>query len=183
MVHRALRRVHVFRRAHGRPAATGLNSSGSSFGALVFSLLDSDLGRAGVRIGTTYVVDRFELALQPFVTGSVWREFAGDTHTTFETGANYTQYQLTVTRVGTFGQVGVGVSGQVLKTGLLGFVARRLSLSATTSAATPSVAGMRYQFCVQPSLRILARARALCAAWPNSRDARRDHVRSRGRRA
>lgn len=121
----------------------GLDSSGMSSAYLNFNPFLSELGRAGVRVGTTYIVDSVQLALQPFVTGSVWREFAGDTHTTFQTlGASA---PLSVTRIGTFGQVGVGVSGQVLKTGFLGFLRGDYRFGDKISGYA-LVTGLRYQF-------------------------------------
>ncbi|WP_174512998.1 autotransporter domain-containing protein [Methylocella tundrae] len=121
----------------------GLDSSGMSSAYLNFNPFLSDLGRAGVRVGTTYISDALQLALQPFVTGSVWREFAGDTHTTFVTqGASV---PLSVTRIGTFGQVGVGVSAQVLKTGVLGFLRGDYRFGDSISGYA-LVAGLRYQF-------------------------------------
>ncbi|ACK50841.1 outer membrane autotransporter barrel domain protein [Methylocella silvestris BL2] len=121
----------------------GLDPSGTSFGTLDFNPFESALGRAGARVGTTYVFEQAELALQPFVTGSVWREFAGDTNTTFSAGAS--SVPLSVTRIGTFGQVGVGVSGQVLKTGLLGFLRGDYRFGEKIEGYAV-VAGMRYQF-------------------------------------
>lgn len=121
----------------------GLDETGTSFGNLVFDPFTSMLGRLGVRVGTTYVVNSFQLALQPFVTGSVWREFAGNTHSTFTTAG--TSVPLSISRIGTFGQVGLGVSGQVLQSGLLGFVRGdyRFGDNLTGYAL---VAGLRYQF-------------------------------------
>ncbi len=95
-------------------------------GALQFSDIDSILGRLGVRAGTTFVAGD-TLALQPFVTGSIWNEFAGNALSRFlptSTVQGSTDFFVPIqtTRVGTFGQVGVGVTGQLLGTDLLGFV-------------------------------------------------------------
>jgi RNA 3'-terminal phosphate cyclase len=120
-----------------------LDSTGVSAAYLVFNPIQSALGRAGVRIGTTYVLDSFELALQRFATGSVWHEFAGNTHTTFATPV--TAVPLSVTRVGTFAQLGVGVSGQVLNSGFIGFVRSDYRVGENISGYA-LVAGLRYQF-------------------------------------
>ncbi|WP_395664607.1 NF038132 family protein [Methylocella sp.] len=112
-------------------------------GTLQFNPFESALGRVGVRVGTTYVFDQAQLALQPFLTGSVWHEFAGDTYTDFS--SNGVTIPLSVTRIGTFGQVGFGVSGQILKTGLLGFVRGDYRFSSTIEGYGV-VGGMRYQF-------------------------------------
>jgi hypothetical protein len=120
-----------------------LDSTGASAAYLVFDPFRSALGRAGVRVGTTYVLDSFQLALQPFATGSLWHEFAGDTHTTFATSSS--SVPLAVTRVGTFAQIGAGVSGQVLHSGLLGFLRGDYRVGENISGYA-LVAGMRYQF-------------------------------------
>jgi hypothetical protein len=52
---------------------------------------------------------------------------------------------LAVTRIGTFGQLGLGVSGQVLQTGLLGFVRADWRFGQNLSGYAV-VGGMRYQF-------------------------------------
>lgn len=120
-----------------------LESGGGSLGTLDFNPFVSELGRAGVRVGTTQVLEQYQLALQPFATGSVWREFAGATHTDFRTGDSVVP--LSVTRIGTFGQVGLGVSGQVLKTGFLGFLRGDYRFGDNIQGYAV-VAGMRYQF-------------------------------------
>jgi hypothetical protein len=91
---------------------------------LQFDQVKSLLGRASLRLADTLKpMDR--LVLQPFVVGTVWHEFAGDS-----TGRYVNDFAATtaavvpvaVDRVGTFGQVGVGISGQLIDTGFLGFV-------------------------------------------------------------
>ncbi|PNG26734.1 autotransporter domain-containing protein [Methylocella silvestris] len=133
----------MYSNLHMDSLRVGLDASGTSSGTLDFNPFESALGRAGARVGTTYVFEQAELALQPFVTGSVWREFAGDSYTTFSAGAS--SVPLSVTRIGTFGQVGVGVSGQVLKTGLLGFLRGDYRFGGNIEGYAV-VAGMRYQF-------------------------------------
>lgn len=95
-----------------------LDSTGLSFGYLDFNPFTTALGRVGGRLGTSFLLED-QLVLQPFGTASVWREFAGNTTTTFLTpGASAL---LQVERIGTFGQVGLGISGQFVKSGILGF--------------------------------------------------------------
>lgn len=132
----------IYSKLHVDSLLVPLGAPGS-YGTLDFNPFESSLGRIGARVGTTYLVDRFELALQPFVTGSVWHEFAGDTYTNFSTQG--TTVPLSVTRIGTFGQVGVGVSGQVLKTGFLGFLRGDYRFSSTIEGYAV-VGGLRYQF-------------------------------------
>ncbi|HET9902545.1 MAG TPA: autotransporter outer membrane beta-barrel domain-containing protein, partial [Xanthobacteraceae bacterium] len=93
---------------------------------LTFNTLESLLGRAGVRVGTAFLASE-RLALQPFVTLSVWHEFkdkAGSLFNQFDpnTGLLAASVPVSTTRVGTFGQIGVGMSGQILQTGWVGFV-------------------------------------------------------------
>lgn len=133
----------LYSNLHVDSLRVGLDAAGTSFGNLVFNPFTDMLGRFGVRAGTTFVLDQFQLALQPFGTASIWREFADNTHTTFETpGASS---QLEVTRIGTFGQVGLGVSGQVLQTGLLGFVRSDYRFGDHIQGYAV-VGGLRYQF-------------------------------------
>jgi hypothetical protein len=103
---------------------------------------NSQLGRLGARVGTSF--NAGSLALQPFVSASVWHEFAGDVITSFA-GDLASTGLLTSTRVGTFGQYGVGVTGQVLNTGWLGYA--RLDYRKGDNIEGTSVnGGVRYQF-------------------------------------
>ncbi|GJE60749.1 hypothetical protein MPOCJGCO_2865 [Methylobacterium trifolii] len=94
------------------------------------SNIESILGRASVRVGTTVALDG--LVLQPFVTASVFHEFAGAVRTSIVTlnggalgdpnprGLDTTA-QLTSGRVGTYGQFALGIAGQVAP-GWIGYV-------------------------------------------------------------
>jgi outer membrane autotransporter protein len=102
----------------------------------------------GARVGTSF--NAGNLALQPFVSASVWHEFAGNVTTSFSGSDQFgigltTSSELTSTRVGTFGQYGVGVTGQVLNTGWLGYA--RLDYRKGDNIEGTSVnGGVRYQF-------------------------------------
>ncbi|WP_175492662.1 autotransporter domain-containing protein [Methylocapsa palsarum] len=133
----------LYSQLHTDTLTVKLDPSGDSTGSLNFTPFNSLLGRLGFRVGTTYVLDKFELALQPFGTASVWHEFEGDTHTNFVSGS--TIVPLAVTRIGTFGQLGLGVSGQVLQTGFLGFVRGDWRFGENLSGYAV-VGGLRYQF-------------------------------------
>jgi len=88
-----------------------------------FNDINSELGHLALRVGTSSTVGN--LAVQPFVTGSIWHEFVQQATEQFVANANTASaftVPLAVTRVGTFGQIGVGASAQVLNTGLLGFI-------------------------------------------------------------
>jgi outer membrane autotransporter protein len=125
---------------------------GSFSGTGQINDITSLIGRAGLRVGTT--VEAGNVVYQPFVAASVWHDFGGNITGSYQSCANCifvgaTPAALTgtisTTNVGTFGQYSVGVSGQLVHTGWLGFVRldyrdgdRLQSLSGT--------AGIRYQF-------------------------------------
>jgi outer membrane autotransporter protein len=73
----------------------------------------------------------------------VWHEFAGDTSGTFSFTGNTKAF--TTDRVGTFGQIGLGVTAQSLNTGLLGFVRADYRIGEKTTGYSIN-AGVRYQF-------------------------------------
>ena len=121
----------------------GLNSTSSTFGTLSFNPLLSALGRVGARVGTTYLLQSLQLELQPFLTASVWREFAGDGRTSFSTGN--ASIPLTVTRIGNFAQIGVGLAGGVAHTGLIGFLRGDYRIG-DSIRGYDLVTGLRYEF-------------------------------------
>jgi hypothetical protein len=119
-----------------------LDPTGVSFGYLDFNPFTSALGRVGARLGTSFLLDN-QLVLQPFSTLSVWREFAGNSTTTFVTpGASSL---LSVDRIGTFGQVGLGISGQFVNSGILGFARGDYRFGDHISGYA-AVLGLRAQF-------------------------------------
>jgi opacity protein-like surface antigen len=113
-------------------------------GTIQFSNVESWLGRVGVRVGTNFTGGN--VAWQPFATASVWHEFAGNT------AAIYTAPQLGNTfgtlsgsRVGTYGQYSVGVSGQMIGSPWLGYV--RIDVKDGENIEGVGInAGLRYQF-------------------------------------
>ena len=118
--------------------------------------ITSEIGRVGVRVGTT--VESGNLVLQPFVAASVWHEFAGTVTGTYQSCANcafaltpggfvpsMVTGSMSSSGVGTFGQYSIGVSGQVVNTGWLGFV--RLDYRDGDNLQSLSgTGGIRYQF-------------------------------------
>src|SRR5690606_4895715 len=115
-----------YTRSHFDPLVFNPNAGAVVDGSLTFDTLESLLGRAGVRIGTAFLASE-RLALQPFVTLSIWHEFKDHAGSQFNqldpnTGLVAVSVPINTTRVGTFGQVGLGVSGQILQTGWVGFV-------------------------------------------------------------
>jgi opacity protein-like surface antigen len=105
-------------------------------GTIQIEDVESKLGRLSLRVGTN--VTSGSLALQPFATVSVLHEFAGDVITRYTTcfGASpfyggtgqcgslgpETNATLATNRVGTYGQYALGIAGQIVDTGWLGYV-------------------------------------------------------------
>ena len=119
-------------------------------GTFTFNPIDSLIGRAGVRVGTS--VTAGNIGLQPFVAASVWDEFAGDTTSSFVCncqilGALPTGVNISSTRVGTFGQFGLGTAAQILNTGWLGFV-RADYRTGENIQGWDLTGGIRYQFAI-----------------------------------
>jgi opacity protein-like surface antigen len=124
--------------------------------------IDSVLGRASARIGTT--INAGGIVYQPFLTGSVYHEFMGDVTSTIHLDANdlrpkpaaacsvpgetqecaFNVTQVT-TRVRTFGQVGLGLTASLPNTGWLGFVRTDYRAGADINGVTFS-GGLRYQY-------------------------------------
>jgi hypothetical protein len=127
---------------------TSIGSLPVTGGVLQFRDIDSILGRFGLRFGTAFQATE-SLALQPFVTGSVWHEFAGNTVSRFVSAnivADPNAFVPIITdRVGTFGQVGVGVSAQVLDTPFLGYVRSDFRFGDKLEGYAVN-GGIRYQF-------------------------------------
>lgn len=102
-------------------------------GTVAINTIESLLGRASLRVGTNIVSGN--IGWQPFATASVYREFADNVRTNLTTCADAaltsgdcqsTVPDLTATmftsRVGTYGQFALGVAGQVIGTGWLGYI-------------------------------------------------------------
>ncbi|MFL9826370.1 autotransporter domain-containing protein [Rhodoplanes sp. SY1] len=146
---------------YSRVEVDPLNVAGTLFTTLPgFSLpgtvqvddIKSELGRASLRIGTNIVTPT--MALQPFVTGSVYHEFAGDVSTRITTnpvlglGVPFTG-TLTTDRVGTYGQISAGLAGQVLNTGWVGYARGDYRFGENIDGWTLNT-GLRYQFSPEP---------------------------------
>jgi len=111
--------------------------------------------RAGIRVGTTF--DFAGVSLQPFVTASVWHEFAG--YTTANASfipihppiiiSKPGTFDISSTRIGTFGQYSLGVSASVPGTGWLGY-ARVDYRNGENIEALSVNGGLRYQFAPAP---------------------------------
>jgi opacity protein-like surface antigen len=132
----------------GRPNADLLVAVPST---LTLGDIETLPARAGVRFGTTF--DLAGVSLQPFVTASVWHEFAGNTTASATFTAVHPQLQppnpgalnISSTRIGTFGQYSLGVSASVPGTGWLGY-ARVDYRNGENIEALSVNGGLRYQF-------------------------------------
>jgi opacity protein-like surface antigen len=119
------------------------------------SAIDSDIGRLSVRGGTT--ITSGNMIWQPFGSVSVFHEFAGNVNaslTSLNASANVPGVGLvpvsltasnSTTRVGTYGQYSLGLVGQVVNTGWLGFVRVDYRNGDNINGWTGN-AGIRYQF-------------------------------------
>jgi opacity protein-like surface antigen len=134
------------------PLGTGLAFPGT----VQIEDVESALGRASVRIGTNFTTG--QIAWQPFITASVFHEFAGDVTTSFRSclaGAVFLPCSVsapidftgttTTTRAGTFGQYAIGTAMAILNTGWLGY-ARFDYRSGEDIEGWNINAGLRYQF-------------------------------------
>ncbi len=143
--------------AVGQP---GVGQGANISGTVKVDDITTQLGRLSLRVGTS--VQSGNLALTPFFTASVFHEFAGNVTSNFATCANCSFFgpgvpvpggfspatftaATTTTRVGTYGQYSLGIAGQVVNTGWLGF-ARVDYRNGETIEGWSGTAGLRYQF-------------------------------------
>jgi Autotransporter beta-domain len=111
--------------------------------------------RVGVRVGTSFDVGG--VALSPFATASVWHEFAGNTtaNATFLPNTGFAPgpgaFDISSTRIGTFGQYSLGFNAVVPGTGWLGYA--RIDYRNGQNIEGLSVnGGVRYQFAPTPAV-------------------------------
>jgi opacity protein-like surface antigen len=112
----------------------------------------SEIGRASLRVGKT--IETPNIIWQPFASASVFHEFAGNVVSNYTSlpngaffgGAAQTFAQTTSTsRVGTYGQYSLGIAGQIVNTGWLGFARIDYRNGDNINGYTGNV-GIRYQF-------------------------------------
>jgi opacity protein-like surface antigen len=135
-----------------------INAQGANIsGTLQVNDIISEIGRASIRVGTT--VQSGNLSLTPFFTASVYNEFAGNIGSSFTTcpGCNLFGGGLlpflpatfssstSTSRVGAYGQYSLGIAGQIINTGWLGF-ARVDYRNGDNIVGWAGTAGIRYQF-------------------------------------
>lgn len=134
------------------PGAFGATGTGIA-GTIQTNDVISEIGRASLRVGKT--IETPNIIWQPFGSVSVFHEFAGNVVSNFIsnngvlTGAfagpfSYNQ-QTSTSRVGTYGQYSLGLAGQIVNTGWLGFVRVDYRDGDNINGWTGN-AGIRYQF-------------------------------------
>jgi opacity protein-like surface antigen len=119
--------------------------------------IESEIGRLSVRVGRT--IETPTVIWQPFGSASVFHEFAGNVVTNYTSLPNsafltgfgppllpqtFTQTTST-SRIGTYGQYSLGIAGQIVNTGWLGFVRVDYRNGDNVNGWTGN-AGIRYQF-------------------------------------
>ena len=110
--------------------------------SLSFGNVNSDLGRVGLTVGDTFATPYWYLT--PNVTGSLWHEFAGEVPSTFAYGSFVDS--VSVSRVGTFGQIGVGlVARPIQNLNWTAFIRADYRTGSNIYGGTVT-AGLRYQF-------------------------------------
>ncbi len=130
--------------------------------------IKSEIGRLSLRAGTTIATPN--VIWQPFGSVSVFHEFAGQVSTNYTSlpngaflagggfppgGVAQTFNQNTLTsRVGTYGQYSLGVAGQLVNSGWLGF-ARVDYRNGNNIDGWTGNAGLRYQFAPDPVVAVM----------------------------
>jgi opacity protein-like surface antigen len=113
------------------------------FGQVAFTDIESTLGRAGLRIGTSLAAG--EWAIEPFVALSAWHEFAGASRTSAYFPFVLESANTSTSRIGTYGQYGIGFTSQLANSGWLGYA--RLDYRNGENVEGLGInAGLRYQF-------------------------------------
>jgi opacity protein-like surface antigen len=119
-------------------------------GVIQFDDVKSTLGRLGVRVGTNVSIGN--VAVQPFVTASVWHEFEGPAVSTFNGNFNDlpTTFQVSNSRLGTYGQYSIGAAAQLANSGWAGYA--RLDVREGSNIEGVGInAGLRYTFDAEPT--------------------------------
>jgi len=133
------------------PGVFGANFTGIT-GIIQTNDVTSEIGRASLRVGKA--IETPSVIWQPFASASVFHEFAGNTVSNYVSlngvfpvgGPPFTYNQQTTTsRVGTYGQYSLGLAGQIVNTGWLGFVRVDYRNGNNIDGWTGN-AGIRYQF-------------------------------------
>jgi opacity protein-like surface antigen len=134
-------------------AGVPIGNSGGRLGAGTVTLddIDSLLGRLSLRVGTNFT--HGGMAWQPFFTASVFHEFAGDVtaravargNDAIDVTLDGVSLTTSTSRIGTYGQFGLGTAAAIINTGWLGY-ARVDYKTGEDIEGWNFNAGLRYQF-------------------------------------
>jgi opacity protein-like surface antigen len=132
-------------------------------GTLQLNDIKSDIGRVGLRAGTT--IDTGNVIWQPFAAVSVWHEFGPNLTSNYSTCAGCAVIfgvapttitaSSSTTTFGTYGQYSLGISAALAGTGWLGF-ARVDYRDGPNLQGLSGTGGIRYQF--TPDMAVASRA-------------------------
>jgi opacity protein-like surface antigen len=129
---------------------SGANASNFLAGTIAINDIESEMGRLSLRVGKN--IDGGKVLWQPFVSASVFHEFANNTSATSTfpafccaIGPVNALATNSTTRVGTYGQYSIGIAAQVVNTGWLGYVRGDYKDGDNINGWGAS-AGLRYQF-------------------------------------
>ena len=145
---------------YSKTTVDGFTNSGTTAlaigGTIQTNDVESEIGRVSVRVGT--VVATPTVVWQPFASASVFREFAGNVVTNYTSLPNNSftcnalvcaaapfNQTTTTSRIGTYGQYSLGIAGQIVNTGFLGFLRVDYRNGDNIEGWTGN-AGIRYQF-------------------------------------
>jgi opacity protein-like surface antigen len=137
---------------HGIPVTTGIVN-----GTIQYHDVESALGRASLKLGTSLPLDGGRIIAYPFVTAGVFHEFDGNPAATltalpgssFSTPIGPIRFQgggnVTANNIGTYGQFGAGSAFQLADTGWLGYFRVDYRTGDTIIDGWSVNAGLRYQ--------------------------------------
>ena len=130
------------------PGQLGESLSGTNS----FDAIESRIGRLSLRFGRSFTAGN--LALQPFATLTMFNELGGDVKSHYVSCPNCVfvgsvpvsgTFATSTSRLGTWGQYSLGIAGQVINTGWLGFVRGDYRSGENIEGWTLN-AGLRYQY-------------------------------------
>jgi len=146
---------------------------GNFQGTVQIDDMKSFMGRAGLRVGT--VVTSGNVVLQPFAAASVWHEFEGGWSANYNSCTNCIFFlglaptnlsaKMDGSGVGTYGVYSLGVAGQIINTGWLGYARFDYENGSDINGWTAS-GGIRYQFTPEPPHPIIAKAPPMAVVRP-----------------
>jgi opacity protein-like surface antigen len=140
----------------------------SAFGRIAFDDIDTVIGRAGVRVGTTFTGGQW--VWTPFAAASVWHDFGKAPTANFNSGPavflgedNVATMAYTGSTVGTYGQFSAGASAQLAGTGWVSF-ARVDYRTGNRLEGWNGTGGVRYHFTPEPAVALVGKSPVYKAA-------------------